>query len=285
MVHEGISAGDLAGVVFTSTAFTITCSADLSARQAFSSGFWMDHATASIDIAGVGNVTFTSPTRTFVNQNNNLVGFSRGGANGLDLFNGPMNPSFATWDMTSPIGPVAGLGSTIQWTVGDVLTSGGVLNMEPNGGATSVFTATLGGPGTTFCSAVANSTGLAARISSSGSAMAVANDITLRADRLPTNQFAYFLTSMDQGFIPMPGGSQGNLCLTGGIGRYVGPGQIQNTGSSGLVSLPIDLLNIPTPTGFVPVTAGQTWNFQLWYRDVNPSTTSNFTEGLSLTFQ
>ncbi len=32
------------------------------------------------------------------------------------------------------------------------------------------------------------------------------------------------------GFVASPNGSQGNLCLAGSIGRYVGAGQIQNSG-------------------------------------------------------
>jgi hypothetical protein len=31
--------------------------------------------------------------------------------------------------------------------------------------------------------------------------------------------------------------------------------------------------------------AGETWNFELWYRDNNPGPTSNFSDGLTITFQ
>ena len=82
-----------------------------------------------------------------------------------------------------------------------------------------------------------------------------------------------------------PAGSAGNLCLAGSIGRYVGPGQIQNSGAAGAISLGINLSQHPTPTGFVQVAAGQTWNFQAWFRDSSIGmTTSNFSNGLSLTF-
>ena len=51
-------------------------------------------------------------------------------------------------------------------------------------------------------------------------------------------------------------------------------------------SLPIDLTDIPTNTpGSQMVMAGETINFQCWYRDSNPATTSNFTDGLSIVFQ
>ena len=84
----------------------------------------------------------------------------------------------------------------------------------------------------------------------------------------------------------MPGGSMGNLCLAGSIGRYVGPGQIQQADATGNISLALDLTQVPQPTGFVSVGIGDTWNFQAWYRDaVGGSATSNFTDGLSVTFQ
>ena len=37
----------------------------------------------------------------------------------------------------------------------------------------------------------------------------------------------------------------------------------------------------PTPTAFVAIQPGETWNFQAWYRD---SGSNNFTDGLSIGF-
>jgi hypothetical protein len=111
------------------------------------------------------------------------------------------------------------------------------------------------------------------------------NDVTLTAEDLPLNAFGFFLASRTQGFIQNPAGSQGNLCLGGSIGRYVGPGQIQNSGGAGSISLVLDLAQTPTPTGLVAVVAGETWNFQGWHRDaVAGNATSNFTNGLSIAF-
>jgi hypothetical protein len=140
--------------------------------------------------------------------------------------------------------------------------------------------------GTNYCTAVANSTGNTADISAVGSNSAAANNVTLLATEMPNNAFGFFLTSQTQGFIQNPGGSQGNLCLTGSIGRYVGPGQIQNTGVTGGISLALDLTQTPQPTGFVSIQAGQTWNFTAWHRDaIGGVATSNFTNGLSIAFQ
>ena len=84
---------------------------------------------------------------------------------------------------------------------------------------------------------------------------------------------------------PPSGGSQGDLCLAGDTGRYVGPGQIQNSGASRSIALALDLTAAPSPTGSVSVTAGETWVFQGWYRDANPTITSNFTDAVSVQFQ
>ena len=143
-----------------------------------------------------------------------------------------------------------------------------------------------GGVGVSYCQpAVANSTGVPAVMGASGSAVVASNDLVLEATDLPMSSFGFFLTSQMQGSVSNPGGSQGNLCLGGAIGRYVGPGQIQNAGAAGAISLVLDLTSTPTPTGLVSVAAGETWNFQAWYRDaVSGVATSNFTDGLEVAF-
>jgi hypothetical protein len=116
--------------------------------------------------------------------------------------------------------------------------------------------------------------------------IASANNLRVTAASLPLQAFGYFLTSRTQGFVANPGGSQGNLCLGGSIGRYVGPGQIQSSGQSGFIALQLDLTNMPQPAGSVAVQVGQTWSFQSWYRDsIGGSATSNFTSGVAVTFQ
>ncbi|MEZ6018408.1 MAG: hypothetical protein R3F49_25155 [Planctomycetota bacterium] len=142
------------------------------------------------------------------------------------------------------------------------------------------------GLGVNYCAAVANSTGATGRMSATGNAVVAANNVILEASDLPNGSFGFFLTSRSAGFVANPGGSQGNLCLSGSVGRFVGPGQIQNSGTIGAIQLAIDLTSQPTPTGLVAVQAGETWNFTAWYRDVvSGSATSNFADGLEITFQ
>ncbi|MFT5734231.1 MAG: hypothetical protein ACJA2W_000446 [Planctomycetota bacterium] len=139
--------------------------------------------------------------------------------------------------------------------------------------------------GANYCTANVNSTGIAAEMSGIGSASIANNDLLLMGTNLPNNAFGFFITSDTSGFVAMPGGSSGNLCVLGSIGRYVGPGQIQNSGSNGTIELLIDNTMIPTPTGFVSGSVGETRYFQLWHRDGSPTgPTSNFTDGLAVIF-
>jgi hypothetical protein len=142
-VHTGFGSGTLDGVAFGAAAplsFTITAAGD-AANVVSCAALCLsnDNITASIAISGLGTVAFITATRFFANGG--VVGFSRAGISGTDLFDGPAIPP---WDMRSSIGPIAGTGSLIQWSgFGSVLTSGGVLVFN-NGLSSSTFTATAG---------------------------------------------------------------------------------------------------------------------------------------------
>ncbi|MGK0483409.1 MAG: hypothetical protein ACJAQ3_003392, partial [Planctomycetota bacterium] len=143
-----------------------------------------------------------------------------------------------------------------------------------------------GGLATTrYCApAMANSTTLSASVSAIGSNAVSANDLTLAAGQIPQWSFGFFLTSQTQDFVPLVGGSQGHLCLGGAIGRFRGAGQVMNSGTAGSFSLTVSLTSFPQPTGSITVQPGETWSFQAWYRDANPTSTSNLTDALSVTF-
>jgi hypothetical protein len=129
-IHEGSGSGTLGGNAFN-TNFVITAQADTNARVTADPGiYFIDHNAAQIALSGIGTFAFTSPTRTFVNNPNMIVGFSRANTDGADLFDGPVNPSFATWNMLTSIGPISGSGELIQWTLAgssQVTTTNGVL--------------------------------------------------------------------------------------------------------------------------------------------------------------
>lgn len=139
--------------------------------------------------------------------------------------------------------------------------------------------------GASYCTPVANSTTRTGSIAALGSDLVVDDQVSLVAYDLPLQSFGFFLTSRTQGAIQQPGGSQGVLCLSGSIGRYVGPGQIRHTGTVGFFALQLALGAMPTPTGLVSVLAGQTWNFTAWHRDSSSGgATSNFTNAASVLF-
>jgi len=109
------------------------------------------------------------------------------------------------------------------------------------------------------------------------------NGGTLRCGSLPRNVFGYVIAGQTRSFGANPAGSAGNLCVGGQIGRYAG--NILQSGTSGSVSLMIDLNNMPAPTASYAVMPGDTVNFQFWHRDASPmGATSNFSEGLEIQF-
>jgi len=133
--HEGDGAmsGTLDGVAFDSTSIVISGMGDIDDRTSFGSGFFIEHQSTEISISGLGTFDILTPVGTFVNNNNQIVGFSRSnnGNVDLDLFNGPVNAEFGSWDMTTSIGPHSGSGNLLQWDADpQIQTSGGILTFN-----------------------------------------------------------------------------------------------------------------------------------------------------------
>ncbi|MDF1839581.1 MAG: hypothetical protein P1V35_17060 [Planctomycetota bacterium] len=137
---------------------------------------------------------------------------------------------------------------------------------------------------TSYCDSADNSTGAMASMNFEGRTSLIADTFRAGVSNLPPNQFGYFLVSQTQGTGIMPPGSQGTLCVGGSIGRFNRPGEVQFSGTSGSVLMDIDLSNIPQPNGPTAILPGETWNWQFWYRDNNPTSTSNLSDGNSVTF-
>ena len=137
--------------------------------------------------------------------------------------------------------------------------------------------------GTTYCSpANPNSTGQPGTLRALGAEMARDNFVTLEARDLPADEFGYFLVGSSMDFVANPGGSQGNLCLGGSIGRY--DQKVLSSGPEGSFAISVDLRSLPTSPRH-DVQPGETWSFQAWYRDKAPQATSNFTDAVSITFR
>lgn len=138
--------------------------------------------------------------------------------------------------------------------------------------------------GVTVCTPAApNSTGGPGRLSAVGTAGAGADDLTLFVTSLPASSQCLLLVAPAVGSPVQPANSQGNLCLSGPIGRYAG--QTFTSSIFGAGALEVDLGALPGPNGAVTAMPGQTWTFQAWHRDANPLPTSNFTAAVSVFVQ
>jgi len=139
----------------------------------------------------------------------------------------------------------------------------------------------------TYCDANPNATGATGRIRAEGSPVLLDNALTLQADQLPANQFAYFVYSATQGFTNPFGGGSGALCLGAPLRRLnltASSGAVLNSGAVGAVSLTLDLPSLPQPAALA---AGEVLHFQLWHRELLPSgaPTSNTTNAISILFR
>lgn len=198
--------------------------------------------------------------------------------------NGPSMMSITTTGGTS--GTYSGSAVLTPTQVGDVLAGFTYVNLHtasfPGGEIRGQVEATT--IGTVYCNAVANSLGAPGQLAAAGSIVATDNDLTLQASGLPSGQFGYLLCSQASTQVFPVAGSSGRLCLIGSsIGRFTS--QIGNTGMTGTIDTSVNLGSLPlSPT--VGAQAGDTWNFQLWYRDFSGGmSTSNFTEAVSLSFR
>ena len=135
---------------------------------------------------------------------------------------------------------------------------------------------------TTCAQSLPNSTGFAAHVTALGGTDAAAGELILRADGVPTNSFAYFFvgTARVQSVAP-----SGDLCAGGNLGRFVGPGQIMNSGMTGTIAVTINTAAIPGNPSSVAM-PGSTYYFQLWNRDaIGGLPSSRFSDTAAVTFR
>ncbi|MDF1838845.1 MAG: PQQ-dependent sugar dehydrogenase [Planctomycetota bacterium] len=178
-------------------------------------------------------------------------------------------------DRTSELAPATGSITSISSFAED--GRGEVYIMEVNGG--EIYRIEPDCDTTAYCTANPNSTGQIGQLFSIGSLSVSDNNFILLAANLPVSQFTYCLAGTASGFVPNPGGSNGNFCL-GGSGARFGS-QIGQTDFLGTYQATLDLTNFPTNPASV-VQAGETWYFQAWHRENGGQ--SNFTTGLSALF-
>ena len=147
ITYSGSGSGTLNGAPFSNLDFVITAFVDTDDRDSPIAGvFVIEHIVASIQIDSLGTFDFLVPTLHFVNNNIGSVGFSRAGPKPTDLFSGPSDAAFETWDMLEPIGPISGNdGWLLQWdNFSEVVTTGGVLIFDEETSIPTTFTASQG---------------------------------------------------------------------------------------------------------------------------------------------
>lgn len=122
--------------------------------------------------------------------------------------------------------------------------------------------------GSRYCLTAPNTTGQSGSLTITGADHVALNTLTLTATSLVPNQFGMFYCSQTtRQAAPAAWPSNGYLCVGDPAGRFNDPSQILFTGAQGSMSLQVDLTQVPEGNNLVAVAAGQTWNFQGWYRD------------------
>lgn len=139
------------------------------------------------------------------------------------------------------------------------------------------------GLGTVDCApAVPNSTDTFASLAAGGSLVAADNLFRLEGGYLPPGQFALPLVGSDAAHVPGAGGAVGVLCIGGSVGRF--NQDLTQVAPDGRVTIPLDLSAVPLSSTTIAVAAGETWHFQLWYRDLDPAQVSNYSSAIGVTF-
>ncbi len=171
--------------------------------------------------------------------------------------------------------------------------------LSSSGVALTLASGVFAQAGTSFCNATANSSGVPAVLTGSFATPARTNLHLEVTQGVPT-EFAYMLTGPET--TPGLALSNGLLCLVGtptsriyrynvsgtewnSLGRFDNAGVLENLVGTSTTGSGYDVpLTVPD---IVPITImnGDSWHFQLWYRDTPAGIgSSNFSTGLSVTF-
>lgn len=144
----------------------------------------------------------------------------------------------------------------------------GVLHVVSLGGSTQLVR--------NYCLSTANSSGVAAVMTSSGAPSVSSNQFSIGVQgAVPSTQGLYFYGSDE---LQVPFGN-GYRCVGGQLFRIAAT--VTDAGGNSL--LPVDLVNPRSEAG--RILPGSTWKFQYWYRDT-PAGSGSFdlSDGLSVTF-
>jgi len=153
----------------------------------------------------------------------------------------------------------------------------GIHEYRTNGWNTRVARFASSDAPSTYCVAAPNSASAGGgQIGSLGTTSIAANDFQLTCSGLPSGQFGIYFYGLNQTQVA---GGDGFICISSPVYRL----PIQPVVAGG-ITLAVDYNNLPANPA-AQISAGSTWNFQLWYRDpAAGGTTYNFSNGLNATF-
>ena len=120
-METGTASGKYFGTDFISLPFVITATGDTSQRHwdpwlGDPRGWQIDCITASITIGDYAPVSFASGYTQFMVLNDlQKIFFNVSGPDAWSLLSGPPSSSFATWDMTTSLGPITDAGQGGFW--------------------------------------------------------------------------------------------------------------------------------------------------------------------------
>jgi hypothetical protein len=138
-------------------------------------------------------------------------------------------------------------------------------------------------PGTDYCQpTVPNSIGELGALHFEGTER-FSDPLAFRTTGLPHDSAGVLLVGRALDFGTQPFGSQALVCVGGVTGTVpLGGFEAQLDGSRSLLPAANLLPTRPIETEILP---GETWYFQVWYRDANPLPTSNATNAVFVTFE
>jgi hypothetical protein len=111
-------------------------------------------------------------------------------------------------------------------------------------------------------------------IGATGTASIAANNLVLHANNIPSNKPGIFMYSLSQQSVPF---GNGRLCVGGAQSIHRLPGV--NSGAGTTFTYAVDYNALPAGG---PISAGQVWNFQSWFRVGGGQTET--TDGLQIAF-
>ena len=138
--EQFIGSGIFDGHPFVNQLVTISGSGDTLRIGGFPPFLQNQLATVTLHVNLVGSDTLVDPFVVFVNQATQIAGITDTSM-GLDIMN-TSAPAFATYDLTTPIGPVSGPPALFVFDP-FATTSGGTFQLAKPGTLSSSFTATL----------------------------------------------------------------------------------------------------------------------------------------------